>query len=82
MFRLSPRDAHVEMKVVIHKNIRQAKAADTISHAIMEIDKTLRGHLFVRDPYTKSEVTITFDAGAACRPAGISSLILAKPVKT
>ena len=45
--------------------MRKAKAKQTITHATIEIDKTLNGRLSVRDPYTKSEASITFDARVA-----------------
>ena len=70
-YRHSPRDSPVGIKTVDLVNMRKAKAKQTITHAIMEIDKTLNGRLSVGDPYTKSEASITFDAGVACQREGL-----------
>lgn len=70
-YRCSPRDAPVGIKTLDLVNMRKAKAKQTITHAIMEIDKTLTGRLSVEDPYTKSEASITFDAGVARQREGL-----------
>ena len=61
-YRYSPRDAQVEVGRATLTNIRKARAKETKLDAWMEIDRTLKGLFHVRDPFTRSEASVTFDA--------------------
>ncbi len=61
-YRRSPQDQEIEITAVELTNIWIATAKETIIYAVMEIDKTLRGSLSVRDPHTKSAASIVFNA--------------------
>lgn len=61
-YQHTPRHPFQEIQRVTLKNIRKGQAKDVKLFATMTIDRTLTGFLHLRDPYTKSEVSITFDA--------------------
>lgn len=61
-YRYCPRDAFQEIGRITLTNIHRGEAKDVKLYARMTIDRTLTGLLHIRDPYTRSEVSLTFDA--------------------
>lgn len=61
-YRHSPRDAFEELNHLTLQNMRKGQANDAKLYATMTIDRTLTGLLHIRDPHTRSEASITFDA--------------------
>lgn len=61
-YRHSPRHSFEVINTITLENIRKGQAKDAILYATMSIDSTLNGLLHLRDPYTKSEASLTFDA--------------------
>lgn len=55
-------DGFSEISRVTLTNIRSQPADITKLYATMKIDQTLKGSFHVRDPSTKSEATVQFDA--------------------
>jgi hypothetical protein len=65
-YRQTPRDVPVDIISVPLENLRRAEKRKTNVKVILEVDKTLVGTFTAWDTYTRSRISVGFDAGVAC----------------